>query len=44
MGLTPQSINRIGGYFVQGRDTKNRQKLIEEAKSLESAGAAMLLL
>jgi 3-methyl-2-oxobutanoate hydroxymethyltransferase len=44
MGLTPQSINRIGGYFVQGRDTKKRQKLIEEAKSLESAGAAMLLL
>ena len=26
MGLTPQSINRIGGYFVQGRDTKKRQK------------------
>ena len=44
MGLTPQSINRIGGYFVQGRDTKKRQKLIEEAQSLESAGAAMLLL
>ena len=44
MWLTPQSINRIGGYFVQGRDTKKRQKLIEEAQSLESAGAAMLLL
>ena len=44
MGLTPQSINRIGGYFVQGRDTKKRQKLIEEAQSLESAGAEMLLL
>ena len=44
MGLTPQSINRIGGYFVQGRDTKKRQKLIEEAQSLENAGAEMFRL
>ena len=44
MGLTPQSINRIGGYFVQGRDTDKHELMISEAKSLEDAGAAMLLL
>ena len=44
IGLTPQSINRIGGYFVQGRDTDKHELMISEAKSLEDAGAAMLLL
>jgi len=44
MGLTPQSINRIGGYFVQGRDTNKKKNMIEEAKSLEDAGASMILL
>ena len=44
MGLTPQSINRIGGYFVQGRDTNKRDEMISEAKALESAGASLLLL
>jgi 3-methyl-2-oxobutanoate hydroxymethyltransferase len=44
MGLTPQSINRIGGFFVQGRDPSSHFKMIEEAKSLENAGAELLLL
>ena len=44
MGLTPQSINRIGGYFVQGRDTDKKDEMISEAKELESAGASLLLL
>jgi 3-methyl-2-oxobutanoate hydroxymethyltransferase len=44
IGLTPQAINRIGGYFVQGRDTDKHDLMIAEAKALESAGAAMLLL
>ena len=44
MGLTPQSINRIGGYFVQGRDTDKKDEMISEAKELESAGASILLL
>ena len=44
MGLTPQSINRIGGYFVQGRDINKKKNMIEEAKSLEDAGASMILL
>ena len=44
MGLTPQSINRIGGFFVQGRDPSSHSKMIDEALSLESAGAELLLL
>ena len=44
MGLTPQTINRIGGHNVQGRDPSQKEKIINEAKTLEKAGAAMLLL
>lgn len=44
MGLTPQSVNRIGGYHVQGRDTAQAQVIIDEAKVLEDAGASILLL
>ncbi|MBL4821000.1 MAG: 3-methyl-2-oxobutanoate hydroxymethyltransferase, partial [Gammaproteobacteria bacterium] len=44
MGLTPQSINRIGGYHVQGRDTQQAQKIIDEARVLQDAGASILLL
>ena len=44
MGLTPQTINRLGGYKVQGRDPSQKEKIINEAMSLEKAGAAMLLL
>ena len=44
MGLTPQSINRIGGYIVQGRNPDKAEELIKEAKLLEESGASMLLL
>ena len=44
MGLTPQTINRIGGHHVQGRDPSQKEKIINEALSLEKAGASMLLL
>ena len=44
MGLTPQTINRIGGHHVQGRDPSQKEKIINEAIALEKAGAAMLLL
>ena len=37
MGLTPQTINRIGGNFVQGRDPSEKEKMINEAKALEQA-------
>jgi 3-methyl-2-oxobutanoate hydroxymethyltransferase len=44
MGLTPQSINRIGGFRVQGRDPQVANTMIEEALLLESRGANVLLL
>jgi len=44
MGLTPQSINRIGGYHVQGRDPRQAESMIAEAKLLEASGASILLL
>ena len=44
MGLTPQSVNHLGGYRVQGRDPENAQKIIDEALLLQDAGANLLLL
>jgi len=44
MGLTPQWVNLFGGYKVQGRGAEQAQRLIDDAKALEQAGAAMLLL
>lgn len=44
MGLTPQSVNRIGGFLVQGRDPDQAESMIEEAKLLEASGASCLLL
>ena len=44
MGLTPQAINRIGGYRVQGRDPSQAQAMIDEALILEESGASIILL
>ncbi|MCQ2032354.1 3-methyl-2-oxobutanoate hydroxymethyltransferase [Stutzerimonas kunmingensis] len=44
MGLTPQAVNIFGGYKVQGREEAQALQMLEDAKALEAAGAAMLLL
>lgn len=44
IGLTPQSVNALGGYKVQGRDLEAAQKLMADARALEKAGAFGLLL
>ena len=44
MGLTPQTINRLGGHKVQGRDPLQKEKIINEAILLQASGASMLLL
>lgn len=44
MGLTPQTVNVLGGYKVQGREQAQARALIEDAQALEAAGANMLLL
>ena len=44
MGLTPQFVNVLGGYRVQGREEDKANSMIKAAVELEEAGAAMLLL
>jgi 3-methyl-2-oxobutanoate hydroxymethyltransferase len=44
VGLTPQSVNQLGGYRVQGRESAAAQQLIEDAVALEQAGAGMIVL
>ncbi len=44
MGLTPQAVNALGGYRVQGKDDDSATEMLEAARILEQAGAAMLLL
>ena len=44
IGLTPQSVHKLGGYRVQGKTTETAQKLIDDAKLLEDAGAFAIVL
>lgn len=44
LGLTPQSVNVLGGYRVQGRDDSQAKAILADAVALEAAGAAMLVL
>lgn len=44
LGLTPQYVHQLGGFKVQGKSTADAQRLKDEAKALEAAGASMLLL
>jgi len=44
VGLTPQKVEQFGGYKVQGKSLENSQKIYEEAKLLESAGAFSIVL
>lgn len=43
IGLTPQSVNVFGGFRVQGRGQEQANELIDTARKLEDAGAAMIL-
>ncbi|MDM7923754.1 MAG: 3-methyl-2-oxobutanoate hydroxymethyltransferase [Pyrinomonadaceae bacterium] len=44
IGLTPQSVHKLGGYRVQGKTTEAAKILIEDAKRLEDAGAFAVVL
>lgn len=44
LGLTPQSVNKFGGYRVQGRDQSQADKILADAKLLSQAGADLLVL
>lgn len=44
IGLTPQSVNLFGGFKVQGKDTAQAQKVIDDALALEAAGVFAIVL
>ncbi|UCF76478.1 MAG: 3-methyl-2-oxobutanoate hydroxymethyltransferase [Betaproteobacteria bacterium] len=44
LGLTPQSVHQFGGYKVQGRSEDAAERLLEDAKLQERAGAGMIVL
>ena len=44
LGLTPQFVNKLGGYRVQGRDEEAANLMLRHAQSLEEAGADLILL
>ena len=44
IGFTPQSVNTLGGFRVQGRAPGDQERLIEEAKRIEAAGAFSIVL
>ena len=44
IGLRPQSVNKMGGYKVQGKSSNEANALIQEAKKIEDSGADLLLL
>ena len=44
IGLTPQSVNQLGGYRVQGRSPEAALKLYQDAKAVEEAGAFSVVL
>jgi len=44
IGLTPQSVYKLGGYRVQGRTAEHAKRLIDDAKALEGAGAFAIVL
>ena len=44
IGLTPQSVNTLGGYKVQGKTEDSVDRLVADAKALEQAGAAIVLM
>src|SRR4051812_7387622 len=44
LGLTPQSVNQLGGYKVQGRTVEVAERLVRDALAVEAAGAFGLVL
>jgi 3-methyl-2-oxobutanoate hydroxymethyltransferase len=44
IGLLPQSVHKLGGYRVQGRDEAGATALLADARALEAAGAGLLVI
>lgn len=44
IGLTPQSVHQLGGYFTHGKNIDSAEKLMQEAKALQAAGVFSIVL
>jgi 3-methyl-2-oxobutanoate hydroxymethyltransferase len=44
IGLTPQSVSKLGGYRVQGKDARSAKSLVDSARALEEAGCFCVIL
>ncbi len=44
LGLTPQSVNAFGGFKVQGKSREAAQRIVDDARALEAAGAFSIVL
>ncbi len=44
LGLLPQSVHKVGGYKIQGREASDAEVILADARALEEAGADMLVL
>jgi 3-methyl-2-oxobutanoate hydroxymethyltransferase len=44
IGLTPQSVNQLGGHLVQGKRPEVARQLLDDARALEQAGAFSIVL
>jgi 3-methyl-2-oxobutanoate hydroxymethyltransferase len=44
VGLTPQSVHRMGGHRVQGRGADGRARVLEDARAVQAAGAFAVVL
>ncbi|BDG10383.1 3-methyl-2-oxobutanoate hydroxymethyltransferase [Anaeromyxobacter paludicola] len=44
VGLTPQSVHKLGGYVVQGKDQEKAQQLLADARAMAAAGAYAVVL
>jgi len=44
LGLTPQTVSKLGGYKVQGKDCESAQKIMDQALKLEAAGCFAIVL
>src|SRR5690606_17097666 len=44
IGLTPQSVHQLGGYFTHGKSEDDASRLLREAKALQEAGCFAIVL
>ncbi len=44
LGFTPQSVNQLGGYKIQGKTQESAQQIINDAKAMDAAGVSMIVL